>query len=243
MFTHKRQVNFSEVTSTGHADIARIADYYQDCGFFQSDSVGGGVDALAEKNRAWLLAAYQIVVKRYPMYGEKLEVSTWPYGFDRVFGYRNFDIVDEQGERIAMANSYWFVADLAGGHPVRLTPEITAAYSCDPKLEMEYLPRKLDFKEEMAPAEPFRVMHAYIDKNMHMNNAWYIRMGLEYVPADFEVSQVRIEYKLAAKEGEIVYPYIAHDEESFRIKMTNEAGQIYTTLEFKGNKKDGKTND
>lgn len=233
MFTHQRQVNFSEVTSNGHADIARIADYFQDCGFFQSDSIGGGVEDLAKLNRAWLLASYQIVVKRYPMYGENLDVSTWPYAFDKVFGYRNFDIKDESGIRIAAANSYWFIADIEKGRPVRLTPEITDPYTLDPKIEMDYEPRKLDFKEEMTPAEPFKVLHAYIDKNMHMNNAWYIRMGLEYVPADFEVGQVRVEYKLAAHEGDMVYPYIYMDTETVKIRMEDGSGHIYTTLEYK----------
>ncbi len=232
MFTQKRQVNYSEVTSTGHADIARIADYFQDCGFFQSASVGGGIEDMAKDGRAWLLSSYQIIVKRYPMFGEEIRVSTWPYGFDKVFGYRNFDIRDARGEQIAVANSYWFVADLAGGRPVRLTPEIVSAYTCDPKIDMDYAPRKLDFKEEMTPEKPFKVMRACIDTNNHMNNAWYIRMGLEYLPPDFEIGQVRVEYKQAAKEGDTVCPYVAQDDKTFRIKMTDPDGKVFTTLEF-----------
>ena len=233
MFTHERQVNYSEVTSNGHADIARIADYFQDCGFFQSDAIGGGVEDLAKLQRAWMLASYQIVVKRYPMYGEKLRVSTWPYAFDKVFGYRNFDIKDENGSQIAVANSYWFIADIEKRRPVRLTPEITDPYTLDPKIEMDYAPRKLDFKEEMTAAEPFKVLHAYIDKNQHMNNAWYIRMGLEYVPKDFEVYQVRVEYKLAAHEGDMIYPYIYQDKNTVKIRMEDGQGRICTTLEYK----------
>ena len=74
-------------------------------------SVGGlkhGIDYLTEKHRAWLLSSWQIIVDRYPKLGERIVVSTWPYDFKGIYGYRNFTIQDPEGHYLVRANSNWF---------------------------------------------------------------------------------------------------------------------------------------
>ena len=72
------------------------------------------------KRQAWMLNSWQIVVERYPKYGEQITVGTWPYDFKGPLGLRNFIIDDASGERMARANSVWAMIDVTTGRPVRV---------------------------------------------------------------------------------------------------------------------------
>ena len=230
MFSHSRITTYSEMAPDGHADAARIADYFQDCSYFQSESLGGGFDVLREKSLAWLLASWQIEITRYPSAGEKLTVSTWPYKFDRVFGYRNFDIKDSSGNRIASANSYWFLINTDTGHPVPLTPDITDIYELSEKADMTYLSRKVKLTGQLSDMEPFRVTRAYIDMNNHVNNAWYIRAGLEYVPGRYKVRGIHVEYVRAAVREDIIYPKVSDSGERVEVAFCDKEGNVYANI-------------
>ena len=99
MYIHDRRVTYSEISMRGYADIAQIAEYFQDCSVFQSEVLGIGLEYLTEHHLAWLLASWQIDVDTYPEMGSRIRVSTWPYKFDAAFGYRNFMLQDENGKR------------------------------------------------------------------------------------------------------------------------------------------------
>ncbi len=242
MYTHDRKVTYSEISSGGYADIAQIADYFQDCSVFQSDMLGVGLDYLAKEQVAWILTSWQIVVGRYPKCGEQIAVSTWPYNFDPIFGYRNFSLEDAQGHRLAVANSQWILVNTQTGHPTRITEDITCHYDMDEKADMQYAPRKIVFKDVQEARDGFIVPRAFIDTNQHMNNAQYIRMALEFVPADFLVRQVRVEYRNAAVMGDRIYPYVLHDGQMVKVVLGDARKKPYAVVEFTGSD-NGEKND
>ncbi len=233
MYTYKRRVAYSETSEEGYADIAQIADYFQDTSSFQSDMLGVGIDYLNELNVTWIMASWQIVVKRYPKYGEEIVIGTWPYNFDTGFGYRNFSLHSASGEELAVANSVWLLISRESGHPVRLMPEITGHYDVEPKADMEYAPRKISFREQGDEMESIRVPRAYLDTNRHMNNAQYIRMLLEYIPEEFHIGQVRVEYKTAAVRGDRIIPYVYNGEGIIKARLEDGNKNTYALLEFK----------
>lgn len=233
MYTHERRVTYSEVSMKGFADIAQIAEYFQDCSVFQSEVLGVGMRYLAEHHLAWLLASWQIDVDTYPQMGNKISVSTWPYKFDAAFGYRNFMLQDESGKRLAVANSQWILVNTESGHVVRITPEIAEHYPMEEKADMIYAPRKIPFKEEKQKQSAISVPKAFIDTNQHMNNAQYIRTALEYVPDTFHIRQVRVEYKKAAVLHEQMYPLTYSDGQMIKVLLGDSEGHPYAVVEFK----------
>lgn len=241
MYTHDRRVTYSEISMNGYADIAQIAEYFQDCSVFQSDTLGVGLEYLSENHLAWLLASWQIIVDEYPECGEKLYVSTWPYKFDAAFGYRNFMLKDVQARRLAVANSQWILVNTESGHPIKITEEIASHYAMDERADMVYAPRKIAFREVQEKRDAIRVPRAFIDTNQHMNNAQYIRTALEYVPETFNIHQVRVEFKEAAVLGDCLYPYVHEEEHMIRVLLANEKKKPYAVIEFK--EADGEKND
>lgn len=233
MYIHDRRVTYSEISMRGYADIAQIAEYFQDCSVFQSEVLGMGFEYLTEHHLAWLLASWQIDVDTYPEMGSQIRVSTWPYKFDAAFGYRNFMLQDENGKRIAVANSQWILVDTESGRVVRITPEIASHYPMEEKADMTCAPRKIAFKEEKKEQKPICVPKAFIDTNQHMNNAQYIRTALEYVPETFHIRQVRVEYKKAAVLHDQLHPFVYMDEQIIKILLGDQEAHPYAVVEFK----------
>ena len=106
-YSFKGRVRYSEIGENGCLTLPGIQDYYQDCCTFQSESIGQGMEVLENRQRAWVLSSWQIIVERYPKMGESIIATTAPYGFKGFLGMRNFTLETEDGERLSWANSIW----------------------------------------------------------------------------------------------------------------------------------------
>lgn len=232
MYSFNGRVRYSEVDREGLLTLASILDYFQDCSSFQSEELGVGIEFLTERQVAWILASWQIEVKRYPAHGEQIKVSTWPYDFKGFFGNRNFTLEGEDGSIAAFANSVWVQLDVQKGRPVRILPEIAQVYEMSPKFPMEYNSRKITLPEEMKPQESFPVHKYHIDTNQHVNNGKYVSMAQEYLPEGFRIGKMRAEYRKAAVYGDEIYPFTTRDGEKVVVNLADEQGKPYAVIEL-----------
>ena len=182
---------------------------------------------MKEIGQVWVLSSWQIVVNRYPKLGEKVKIVTLPYELKVFLGYRNFAMLDEQGEYLAKANSLWSLLDVGTGKPVMV-------YEIDEKLDMEYAPRKIAVPEGGELLEPIVVKKHHLDTNHHVNNGQYINIAMEYLPDDFVIRQMRAEYKKQAFLDDVLHPYVVSIENGYVICLQDEAGKPYVSVEFQG---------
>ena len=86
------RVRYSEVDENRRITLLSILNYFQDCSSFHSEKIGVGIDYLKEKQCAWVLSSWQIVLGELPVFGQEITVQTWPYSFKGFLGERNFCI-------------------------------------------------------------------------------------------------------------------------------------------------------
>lgn len=232
MYSFDGRVRYSEVDDQGKLTFTSVLDYFQDCSSFQSEDLKIGVEFLKEKRVAWVLISWQIEVKRYPEYGERIQVSTWPYDFKGFYGFRNFLMMDAAGNRIAWANSLWVLLDTESGRPARVLPEMVEAYQLEPPLSMAKPPRKMVRPGEMEAREPFAVHKFHLDTNRHVNNGKYILMAQEYLPPEFVIGTMRAEYKKSAVYGDIIYPSVTIEDNRMAVALCQEDGSPYVMIEL-----------
>lgn len=236
MYSFETRVRYSECNTNNRAGLTTLLDYLQDCCTFQSEYLGIGLEFLNEHHAAWLLSAWQVDILRYPLMGERLRIFTWPYGLKGIYGLRNFKIEDGGGEVILKADSVWVFIDTQTGKPARPMQEMHDKYPAEPRLEMEYLGRKLPELAEGEKKTPVRVPHYFIDTNHHVNNAKYILMGEEFLPEGFAVGRIRAEYKKAAVLGDVIVPSVAAGQEQVSVRLSDEDGAAYANIIFYGKK-------
>ncbi|MFP3155867.1 thioesterase [Lachnospiraceae bacterium ZAX-1] len=234
MYSFESRIRYSEIDYEGIIKFDAILDYYQDCSTFHSEELGVGMDVMAEWQVAWILSSWQVVVKRYPKMGEKIKIGTWPYQFRGFMGNRNFVMEDEEGKKIAYANSIWVLLDLTTGKPKKAMPQMLEAYQLEPQLLMNCESRKISVPKELKKYPSFPVHKYHIDTNMHVNNAKYILMAQEYLPTGFKIGQMRAEYRKAAVYGDVIYPSVSIGDEDGRITivLANEEAKPYAVIEL-----------
>jgi len=237
MYSFTSDIRFSEVDSDKKLTLTSLINYFQDCTIFHSESLHAGFEYLEPKHKCWVLSSWQVIIHRLPKFGETVVVGTWPYGFSSLSGDRNFVLQTTDGENLVIANSFWVFTDTETGRPSKLDPDYVAMYPMEPPLTMEYAPRKLALPTEYREEVPFLVTKHHLDTNHHVNNAQYIRMAEDYLPADFEVGEFRAEYKKSAKLMDEIYPLISLTDTACTIVLADAAHKPYTTVQFirKGN--------
>ena len=194
---------------------------------------GNEMEVLKEQKRAWVLSAWQVIVKRYPKLGENIKVTTIPYGFRGFIGMRNFILETMDGEKLAWANSYWSFINTETGLPEKLTPADTDPYDLGEKIEMDYAPRKIALPKEREVQNAFSVQKHHLDTNHHVNNCQYVQMALEFLPDDLQIAQLRVEYKKAAVLGDMIYPKLSKEADRIVVELCDEQAKPYAVLEFK----------
>ncbi len=233
MYKFESRIRYSETDNKGKLALCSLLDYFQDCSTFQSEHLGLGLQYMKERDMVWVLSAWQIVVERYPVLCEEVEIGTLPYEFRGFLGSRNFCMMTKQGEYLAKANTLWSLLSTKNMKPVAANAEMIEGFKLEPKLEMEYAPRKIAIpKEEGTIAEPIIVKRHHLDTNQHVNNGRYIDMAMEFLPSDYSIHQMRAEYKKQAWLDDILYPYIVQQDNKYIISLQDNEGVPFVNVEF-----------
>lgn len=232
MYSFDSRVRYSEVDVNRELTLTGIINYLQDCSTFQSEDLNLGLDYLEQCNRAWWLSSWQIVIERRPRFGEEIVISTWPYDFKGMYGYRNFTIRDQAGNYLVKANSIWFFFDTAAGRPVKVQEHDIRGYGTgeEKKLDMEYAPRRIALPNTYEEGEPIAVAVHHIDTNHHVNNAMYVEIAREALTEDVKIRELRVEYKKAAVLGDTIYPRISRQGGDYTVALCDEFGTPYAVI-------------
>lgn len=213
MYSLIYKVTTSTCDSEGKLKLYSALQMMQDCSEMWIDSEPQVKDYFARENMAQLLASRQVEIVRVPDFKEELTVTTSVYGMKPMFGFRNTFIYDAEGKPCYRTWSMGAFVDKANGKLKRVDDTVAGSLLIEPQLEMDYKDRRIILpKTEGEVLEPVKVMRSDIDYNKHLNNANYVRMAMEFLPEDFEIKGLRVEYRVAAKLGDMLVPTIyKHD--------------------------------
>ncbi|MBR1598027.1 MAG: hypothetical protein IJ661_03820 [Lachnospiraceae bacterium] len=248
MFEMKRTVTYSQVGSNITMDMAGIVHYLQDCTLAHSESVGRGIEHVAGTKRAWFLSSWQIEVIRFPEYQEHVTVRTWPHDFKSLYGYRNFDILDNTGAQLVRANSIWIFMDLSRMMPMKPSEEDMKGYDIEPAIDMEYAPRKIkqlgeEYRvEEKKPpydknltavnnSSGIYVKKSFLDSNNHVNNGRYVSEALDLIDVG-DIKKMRVDYRKAAVLGDVMYPVVYMNDGITQVVLNDPEGSPYVLVEI-----------
>lgn len=232
MYQFESKIRYSEVDADCNLTLSALMNYFQDCSSFQSEELGIGVQYLADHHMAWMLSFWQICINNLPRLTDHVSIQTWPYDMKAFYGYRNFSMNGQDGSRYAYANSVWVLIDTDSGRPVKVPERMLQAYVTDPQLEMACSERKIPIPEGMEIRGEMVVPSHFIDSNRHMNNEKYVVIALEYVPEDFQIGELRVEYKKEAKLGNKIIVSVRETGERFTIALNDEEGKPYAVVAF-----------
>lgn len=231
MYSFDSRIRYSECDENCKLRLDALMNYFQDASTFQSENLGVGFSYLVPRNLVWVLVSWQVEITRYPALGEEVEIGTLPYDFKGFIGSRNFCMKTKGGEMLAKANSIWTLLNFDSMKPALPPADMLEKYPVEPRLDMNYEGRKITVNDEGACEDPIVVQRQHLDSNNHVNNAQYIIMAIQYLPQDFEVRNLRVEYKKQAHLGDVLIPYVVTEGDKVVISLRDDTGAVYVNVE------------
>ena len=231
-YEFQTRIRYSETDSQGKLTWLGLLDYFQDCSVFQSESLGYGIDFLAENHKVWILLKWRICMERMPRLAEKVTVRTWAYDMKGFYGLRNFEMTDEQGRRLAWADTTWAYMDTESQKPVRVPAQMIRDYDGEDPIPFGPSERKIRLPEEYTQKEALIVPSYFIDTNHHMNNSRYVQVALSDLPEDFSFRELRVEYRSAAFLGDRICPRVTVEPDRTTINLSDGADKCYAVVQL-----------
>lgn len=234
MYRINGRVGASQADAESRMKLISAIDMIQDCSMFWMESEPSFSDFLDRNGLGMFLLSRQVDVLRLPRYGESIAAETRIFELGGFFGKRNTLLYGEDGAPCILTWSTGPFVSRETGRLVRMPPGEAERIRVDPRVEMEYLGRKVT-----APAAPGRafppepVRSGDIDFYGHMNNARYLERGLELLPDGFRVGRLRIDYRMSARAGDMLHPLLTQDADGKRfVLLSDSAGRPYAVMEF-----------
>ncbi len=174
------QVRAVEIDGAGFIQPIPFLDYVLESAGEHAALGGLAVTDLFKRGVTWVLSRFHIEIARYPRWGERIEIQTWPSGRAPLFAVRDYEIADERGP-LASATSSWLIVDVRTRRPVRIA-EFLDGFPLRGKraLDDDFVSLPALSRDDLV--KDFPVFFSDIDLNRHVTATVYIHRALETVP-------------------------------------------------------------
>jgi acyl-ACP thioesterase len=195
---HKETFNVRsyELSPSGEATLPVIANFFQEAAGKNAKDLNFDIEDLHEKGVTWVLYRMHIKMDKFPVRWQHVTVNTWPSSGDGIRAFRDYQLVDEDGNVLGKGVSQWMVLNIKNRRPARIPKEI---------LEMgltvseHQLPIDKTPFPEMGTPDAVRTLTTgqhHLDMNHHVNNVRYIEWMTGYVPDNLSKGLTCTELKI-----------------------------------------------
>ena len=200
-------IRYSDIDFDKSLKPFSLLNFFQDIASDNAERLGFGYSYIYPQNLMWVLLKYRIEFDEYPSDIQDLRLRTEPRGYNRLFAYRNFELLNNN-KVVARASSMWSLVDFKNKTLVKIENIInnnhymTQQVPDERDLQFEKIPplTNVDYEKE------FEVRYNDIDVNMHANNGNYIVWALEPLHHDFRTAHklktIDMVFKKEIKYGE-----------------------------------------
>jgi acyl-ACP thioesterase len=169
------QIRFGAVDRSDRLTLASVFNFFQEAAISHAENLGVGRDSMAQIGQVWLISRMSVQIEKRPLYGDTVNIRTWPRGIEKLFALRDFDIRNSRDVPVIQARSCWLIIDIEKRRPLR------------PQYMAEMLPLNdgldalpsgavgLTERKDLHKASERKAAYSDLDYNGHVNNISYIQ--------------------------------------------------------------------
>ena len=189
MLTREQEfiVKTCQCRDDGQMGIVAMMRCLQDSAAAHADALGFGPDAMNRMNCYWVLSNLRIEISRPPGPGDRLTVTTWPSGYNRIIATREFVASDQDGDELFRAASEWMLLDKNSARPRNLNKLEPSLPPSERKALASPLSR-LQPRHYDSQGDSICAPGSSIDVNGHVNNTEYVRWAIDAIDRKFKPS-------------------------------------------------------
>lgn len=201
---HEVFIGLRDVALNNKVTNTALLSYLEDAGGVHSNLVGYGLRDIPKVKKSWVLLGWKIEIFERPTYGDKISIKTWSRGIDKLYAYRDFEILDENKKVIGIATSKWVLLDIEKGKIIRIGKEVEEAYTVENLRVFEEADlEKLEPPKNFSSFTDFIVNRSLIDVNGHLHNIYFMDIANEVLPMEVyqnaELNHIQMMYKKEIK--------------------------------------------
>jgi len=129
VFEHHHTVRESSIDGLGHANNVAYVEWMQEAAVAHSAAQGWPTDRYHALGQGWVVRSHTIHYLQPALAGDRIVVRTWVATLKKVRSLRRYEILRPADETLlARAETDWAFVDYATGQPIRIPPQVTAAF-------------------------------------------------------------------------------------------------------------------
>lgn len=234
-YSKKVTLKYSDIGIANKLNLKSLIKYLQDAAGEHSDLAGYGISNIEKTHLAWLVLNWKVKMISHPHYNEEITIKTWARSLEKVYSYRDFEILDSNNNLVAIASSKWLLVDSNTKKIKHITEDIVNSYGLNNKAVFNVnLDEKPKVPENNALNFTYKVQRRDIDTNHHVNNLFYIDFALETIPENIylsnEFNNIEIFYKKEIKYGEIINCYYSFEDNKHIVTIKSEDNSILHSI-------------
>lgn len=224
---HKVFIGLRDIAQNNKVTNTALLSYLEDAGGVHSNLAGYGFNDIPVVKRSWVLIGWKINIYKRPKYGENITIKTWSRGIEKLYAYRDFEILDESCNVIGFATSKWVLIDIEKGKITRIDEKVSEAYTIEnTQVFEEYDIEKLEEPDTYIASTTFTVNRNLIDVNNHLHNIYFMDIANEVLPMELyknaEFNNIRMMCKKEIKLGDTVKVFYNVEDEKHIITIKSE---------------------
>ncbi|XP_016471612.1 palmitoyl-acyl carrier protein thioesterase, chloroplastic isoform X1 [Nicotiana tabacum] len=221
VFRQSFSIRSYEIGADRAASIETMMNLLQETSLNHAKSVGlmgdgfGSTPEMSKRNLIWVVAKMQVLVDRYPTWGDVVQIDTWIAASGKNGMRRDWLVRDSNTRDILMrASSLWVMMN----EETRKLSKIPGQVKTEIEVNFVDLPRVLDWDSKKLPkldeitADYTRTgltpKWSDLDVNQHVNNVKYIGWILESAPMQelegYELVRMTLEYRRECRRDSVL---------------------------------------
>lgn len=226
IFKEDFKIGLEDIGKENYFTNKALLQYLENIGADHSSQTGYGILDIERTRVSWILLDWKVQILKREKYSKTLHIDTWSRGSKKVYSYRDFEIFDENNNKIAIASSRWALINVDTGKLERIEESLTEKYHPEEKSVFEEEDfNKLKEPEEFSNSCFYTTNRSDIDINKHLHNLNYLDLAYEALPQEIyekeEFNNIRISYKREIKLGETVECKYSHIEDNHIVTITS----------------------
>lgn len=228
MFERDFLVEYVDINHNNHMSDYGFLKHLQEVGCLHASELGFGLNNVEKTGFVWILLDWKLKIFFRPSWNTKLHIKTWPSKIEMASCFRDYEITDMYGNKVAVATSKWVLFNIRTGRISKIVPEVAEKFQATGFRVFDTEIEKLKEPESYEISSSYTVLRKDIDTNHHVNNLNYINFAIEALPEDVynntDFSSIEIMYKKQCVLGDIItfnYHKESENEHIVAIKSAN----------------------
>lgn len=214
------QLQLRDMDKNNKMRYSSYLNVMQEIGGYHASELGHGLNEEIKTGKAWIVIAWKLEIFKRPSWNEKIKIRTWIGKIDKIYHYRDYEILDSNNDVVAKGVAKWVMLDIANKRIVKTSDSNAGEF---PVMEIEGYDNDIKNINSKVNVDNLNDIYEYVverrdvDKNNHMNNVIYLDLALEGLDEGFvnNISNIEIHYKTECKYGDkIMFANEVNDSEN-----------------------------